>query len=226
MRRKAANVVRAGWERAARVASAPARRKREDHHEADGSAGGDVAIGLKLKHARLTKGLRLRELAHRLGCSEGFLSKVENDKVRPSLALLHRLVRELEVNIAVLFDPLPEQGPVQIMVPGKRPLITLDPILKGRGVVLERMISTGRGMLLEANIHHVKPGGRTDGTIAHEGEELGYVLEGRLQLEVDGKTFHVSKGDCFFFRSELKHQYRNLGKTTASILWVCTPPTF
>jgi transcriptional regulator with XRE-family HTH domain len=225
MRRKAAVAVRAAWRRAGPV-SAVARRKPDDHRHGNNAGEGGVAIGLKLKHARLTKGLRLRELADRLGCSEGFLSKVENDKVRPSLAVLHRLVRELEVNIAVLFDPLPEHGPVQVMVPGKRPMIKLDPILKGRGVVLERMISTGRGMLLEANIHHVKPGGRTDGTIAHEGEELGYVLEGKLELEVDGKTFHVSKGDCFFFRSELKHQYRNPGKTTASILWVCTPPTF
>lgn len=186
----------------------------------------DVLIGLKLKHARLTKGLRLRELADRLGCSEGFLSKVENDKVRPSLSLLHRLVRELEVNIAVLFDPPADEGPVQIMVPGKRPLIKLDPILKGNGVVLERLISTGRGMLLEANIHHVKAGGRTDGTISHEGEELGFILEGQLELEVDGKTYRLSKGDCFFFRSELKHQYRNPGTTATSVLWVCTPPTF
>lgn len=186
----------------------------------------DVCIGLKLKHARLTKGLRLHELAERLGCSEGFLSKVENDKVKPSLAVLHRLVQELEVNIAVLFDPPTQEGPVQIMVPGKRPLIKLDPIVQGRGVALERLISTGRGMLLECNIHHVEAGGRTDGTISHEGEELGYVLEGQLELEVDGKKYRLSKGDCFFFRSELKHQYRNPGRTPTSVLWVCTPPTF
>ncbi|MGQ0547959.1 MAG: cupin domain-containing protein [Betaproteobacteria bacterium] len=75
-------------------------------------------------------------------------------------------------------------------------------------------------------MHHVEVGGRTDGTIAHEGEEIGYVLEGQLELEVDGKKYSLSKGDCFFFRSELKHQYRNPGKTRTSIFWVCTPPTF
>jgi transcriptional regulator with XRE-family HTH domain len=185
-----------------------------------------VRIGFKLKHARLTKGLRLHELAKRLGCTEGFLSKVENDKVNPSLAVLHRLVRELEVNIAILFDPPTEEGPVQIMLPGKRPLIKLDPMLPGRGIALERLISTGRGMLLEANIHHVDPGGRTDGAITHEGEELGYVLEGQLELEVDGRKYRLSKGDSFFYRSELKHQYRNPGRTSTRVLWVCTPPTF
>ena len=63
----------------------------------------EIRIGIRLKHARLTKGLSLRQLADEVGCSESFISKIENDKVRPSFSTLHRIVAALEMNVALLF---------------------------------------------------------------------------------------------------------------------------
>ena len=86
---------------------------------ADAQAGA-VAIGVRLRHARLTKGLSLRAVADQVGCSESFVSKIENDKVNPSLATLHKLVRVLETNIAALFSDGPDESSVQIFRPGSR----------------------------------------------------------------------------------------------------------
>src|SRR5580692_6394268 len=84
----------------------------------------DMDIGVRLKHARLVKGLRLRELAESLDCSESFLSKVENDKVRPSLAMLHKIVGALGINIPQLFTTsLEPVGPVQLVRADSRPVI-------------------------------------------------------------------------------------------------------
>src|SRR5688500_8535518 len=58
-----------------------------------------IEIGMRLKHARLSKGFSLRQLADEVGCTEGFLSKIENNKARPSLAMLHRLVSRLEIAV-------------------------------------------------------------------------------------------------------------------------------
>ena len=91
---------------------------------ADAQAGA-VAIGVRLRHARLTKGLSLRAVADQVGCSESFVSKIENDKVNPSLATLHKLVRVLETNIAALFSDGPDESSVQIFRPGSRPLIRM-----------------------------------------------------------------------------------------------------
>lgn len=187
----------------------------------------DIRIGTRLRHARLTKGSSLRQLADQVGCTESFLSKVENDKVRPSLAMLHRLVVALEINVATLFsESAPADGPVSVMRAGKRPTIKMDPLRRGRGVVLERLVSNFLAHLLEANIHHVAPKGSSDGLIEHDGEELGFVLQGRLELVVDGVTYLIEKGDTFFFRSSLPHGYRNPGDIETRILWVNTPPSF
>ncbi|MCC7272115.1 MAG: cupin domain-containing protein [Alphaproteobacteria bacterium] len=186
-----------------------------------------VEIGTRLRHARLTKGSTLRQLAEQVGCTESFLSKVENDKVRPSLAILHRLVVALEINVATLFTESPAgEGPVAIMRNGERPAIRMDPRRRGRGIVLERILPNALAKLLEANIHHVAPKGSSDGLIQHDGEELGYVLAGRLELIVDGVEYLVEAGDSFFFDSALPHGYRNPGDVEASVLWVNTPISF
>jgi transcriptional regulator with XRE-family HTH domain len=193
--------------------------------EVDPSA--EIKVGLRLKHARLVKGLKLRELADNLECSESFLSKVENDRVRPSLAMLHKIVGALGMNIPQLFSaPIKEEGPVQIVHADNRPIIRTGPFGRGPGILLERLIAASRTSLLEANVHSVEPGGHTDGVYTHEGEEIGYVLEGQFELQVDGKWYDCKAGDSFFFASNLPHGYRNRGNVITKILWVNTPATF
>src|ERR1700744_5139966 len=85
-------------------------------------------LGSRLKHARLTKGMSLRQVADEVGCTESFLSKVENSRVNPSLKMMHRIVAVLEINAAALFtDEEPSQGPVVIMRNGSRAKIRVDP---------------------------------------------------------------------------------------------------
>src|SRR5262245_20058464 len=82
-------------------------------------------VGVKLRLARQTKGLTLKELALRSRCSESLLSKAENGKALPSLPLIHRLVRVLETNISWLFEETePDDAPV--FRKGERPVVTLD----------------------------------------------------------------------------------------------------
>jgi len=193
----------------------------------DGATAPGIDVGTPLKHARLTRGVSLRHLADQVGCTEGFLSKVENNKARPSLATLHRLVRALEINVASLFaEKSADDGPVSVMRNGERLLIKTDALRRGPGVTLERLVSNAVSRLLQANIHHVAAKGSSDGLIKHEGEEMGYVLAGAIELDVDGVKVALATGDTFFFNSSLPHGYRNPGTVEAKVLWVNTPPSF
>jgi uncharacterized cupin superfamily protein len=109
---------------------------------------------------------------------------------------------------------------------GERPTLRTDPLRRGDGVLLERLVSHAVAKLLQVNIHHVAPNGSSDGTIVHDGEEMGFVLAGELELTVDDVTYVIREGDCFFFESHLPHAYRNRSAGPASILWVNTPPSF
>ncbi len=184
-----------------------------------------LRIGIKLKHARTVKGLRLKDLARLVGCSESMLSKVENDKINPSLRMLHRIARELDITIGHLTYE-EEIGSDIVMRKGSRPIIGMTTTREGEGTEVEWLTPQARARLLAASIHFVKPGGGSHGTITHEGEELGYILEGELDLEVDGQTHHLNTGDSFFFTCDRPHGYHNPGEEITKIIWVTTPPTF
>lgn len=182
-------------------------------------------LGMKLRLARQTRNLTLRQLASQAGCSESLLSKLENGKASPSLALVHRLVLALGVNITWLFDEA-EPDSVVIHRTGERPTLTLDPQRGGSGVTLERIIPYHSSRLLQCNIHHLEVGGQSGDAIAHEGEEVGYVLCGRIEVRIGDAAYTLTAGDAFYFHSPQPHSYRNIGRQAASILWTCTPPTF
>ena len=91
---------------------------------------------------------------------------------------------------------------------GDRPIITLDPLRRGEGISLERVIPYAAGHLLQCNIHHIEEGGESAEYLIPKGKHI------------------LEQGDSFVFGSNLPHAYRNAGNEPASIFWVNTPPTF
>jgi quercetin dioxygenase-like cupin family protein/DNA-binding XRE family transcriptional regulator len=185
----------------------------------------EARIGVRIRHARMTAGLRLKDVAAKADCSESLLSKIENDKIVPSLLSLRRVAAALGLTLGELFATANEPERV-VLKAGERPVTAFDPLRRGTGVRLERLIPYGPHHLLQGNIHIIAQGGGSDGTVHHAGEEVGYVLEGEIELTVDGKAHVLEAGDSFCFRSEQPHGYRNLGRGEARILFINTPPTF
>ncbi len=177
-------------------------------------------LGVRIRHARRVAHLTMTQAAERAGCSESLISKIENGQATPSLAMLHRIAVALDTNIAALTrEEAPTTGPV--LREGQRPVMQT-----GGGIALERLVLAQRGGLLQANIHIVQPGVETDGQIVHAGEEVGYLLEGTLELLLGQERHLLQAGDAFTFSSQLPHGYRNPGSSVARILWVNTPATF
>jgi transcriptional regulator with XRE-family HTH domain len=181
--------------------------------------------GLKLRQLRRLKRLRLKELATAVDLSESMLSKIENNRVKPAHHTLAKLADALgtELNYLTTHDDIIE-GPVNRR--GTRPIINSASYGRGTGIRMERLIPYSGAHLLQANIHIIAPGGRTQGSIVHEGEEIGLVLEGTLDLTIGKRTYSLSKGDSFHFASHLPHSYRNRGTRTVRVMWVNTPPSY
>ena len=178
-----------------------------------------LLLGMRIRHARRVADLTLTQVAVRADCSESLVSKIENGQASPSLAMLHRIAMALGTNIAALTsEEAPVQGPV--LRQGERP------VTQTGGIALERLLLPQRGGLLQANIHIVEPGVESDGQIEHVGEEVGYVLEGCIELILGAECFLLRAGDSFTFSSQVPHGYRNPGAETARIVWVNTPATF
>lgn len=182
-------------------------------------------IGAKLRMMRRMNKMRLKDLAEATECSESLLSKIENNKVEPSLKVLHRITAVLGTTIAELFASQRENE-ITVQQMGERTVVVTRSNAEGGAINLERIIPFGENQMLDANIHIIDPKTDSGGDITHAGEEVGYILEGELELTIEDETFYLKPGDSFYFRSELRHRYYNPGDLTTRVLWVNTPPTF
>lgn len=99
-------------------------------------------------------------------------------------------------------------------------------VRRGKGIRLERLIPHAPGALLQGNIHVIEPGGGSDQDLTREGEEIGFILEGSLELIIDGVTYLAEAGGSFFFRSDQPHSYRNPTGGPTRVVWITTPPIF
>jgi len=178
-------------------------------------------IGAKVKRARLAASLKLQELAQRSKLSKALLSRIENDKTTPSISSLHDIAAALGINLSWFFDEENQSRSQVVLRPGERHVIEY----RTDGSTIENFVPFGGSHLLQGFLMVVAPGGKTHGTLTHYGEEVGYVLEGELELIISGKAHRLKAGDSFNFRSEEPHSHRNPGRTRTVVIWINTPPT-
>jgi quercetin dioxygenase-like cupin family protein len=77
-------------------------------------------------------------------------------------------------------------------------------------------LGTPRGEVVQVRADF-EPGGAV-GRHTHPGEEVSYVLEGSIELEVDGKTQTVEAGKPFFIPAGTVHAAKNNGQGAAKVL--------
>jgi len=68
-----------------------------------------------LKRLRTQRGLTLEEVASRAGLTRGWLSKVENFRVTPSLPALFQIAQALQVPLSDLFEGLETRPPLVVV---------------------------------------------------------------------------------------------------------------
>ena len=60
--------------------------------------------------------------------------------------------------------------------------------------------------------------------LRHESEEGGIIIEGQIEITVDGKRHVLGPGDAYLFDSRLPHRFRNISDEECVIISACTPP--
>ena len=179
---------------------------------------GNDNLGIRLRLVRTSRGLSLADVAAKVGISVGFLSAIERSSMNASVATLRNLAKFYKLNILDFFD---QSGGRQYLVrPDERRQLDASD-----GVRME-LLAWGNPVM-EPHLFHVAPGaGSGDEEYSHEGEEFLFVLQGALDLVVDGTEYRLQKGDSFYFESSTPHRWSNSSKSEAVVLWVNTPPTF
>ncbi|MCC5973318.1 MAG: cupin domain-containing protein [Rubellimicrobium sp.] len=182
-------------------------------------ADNDPGLGPRLRARRTALGLTMQQVADRAGLTIGFISQSERGLASPSLGSLTNVARVLDMDPATLFTQPPSQG--EVTTAGTRPVYGIDP----SNMSYERISAAFPGHTLRAVLIHEAPGHRSE-PIRHEGEELFYILQGALTVEIEGQRHVLAAGDSIHFASTRVHSSWNHTDTHTSILHVCTMDVF
>jgi transcriptional regulator with XRE-family HTH domain len=179
-----------------------------------------VDVGERLREIRHTRRLTLLEVAERAGVSESFLSQVERGRSNASIASLQRIAGALGYGIGDLFGSGSERP--QIMRRADRPALALG------AIGTKYLLTPPPFENVEIAVAELPPGGSTgDEPYVHgDSEELVVVIYGQVVAQVDGVEHMLHPGDSIRYRSSAPHRLANVGKETAEVLWVVSPPSY
>ncbi len=179
-------------------------------------------LGADLRALRKARGLTLSELARRLERSVGWLSQAERDLSQPSVADLRGLARELGVPVSMLSTPAAsdrEEAGFVVRKDSRRP------IGRDRPGLTEELLSPDLTDDFEMVHSTFAPGSRLDAPVTRPTQEVGYLISGRLDLDIAGRAFTIHPGDSFRIRGE-PFRWANPYKEPAVAIWVIAPPVY
>ncbi len=177
-------------------------------------------IGKRIKSLRIKNGLTLEELASRCELTKGFLSQLERNLTSPSITTLEDITEVLGVSLETFFK---EESKTQIIFNSNDYFVDESENATITWIVPNAQKNAMEPMLLKlaenGSSHEVKP---------HEGEEVGYILKGRVVLKdlTNKRDYVVKKGETFYMKGDFRHIIVNESSSEAQLLWICTPPIF
>ncbi len=177
-----------------------------------------MELGAKLRDMRQRKNLTQEELADRCELTKGYISQLENDLTSPSISTLCDLLNALGTTLSEFFREDPEQKIV----------FTAEEYIEkqSEGMVWNWVIPNAQKNMMEPVLVELGSGASTQPDFPHEGEEFGYVLEGKIAVVLAGKRHAAKKGESFYFTADREHFILNTGKGKAKFIWISTPPNF
>lgn len=179
-------------------------------------------LGADLRALRKARHLTLSELAGKLGRSVGWLSQVERDKSEPSITDLRHIATALEVSVSMLFRhaaaPAQEAGFI-VRANARRPI---GASISG---LVEELLSPDLTDDFEMVHSTFQPHSRITHVVQRPTQEVGYLISGTLDLEINGIEHTIRPGDSFRIRGEA-FRWANPYDTPAVAIWAIAPPVY
>jgi transcriptional regulator with XRE-family HTH domain len=173
-------------------------------------------IGTKLRSLRLEKRMTLARLAAETGLSTALLSKLETDRMVPTLSTLATICRIYGVGMGHFFrDPKEHSLSVTRKVTSQGRGRSTDPASRiplNPGTPDRKMDASLVDLAAGASV--------TQAEISAQAALLVYVLDGRLFLDVGGMRETLDAGDCAYLESDLPIAWGAAGKQRCRFLAV------
>lgn len=175
-------------------------------------------IGQRIRQLRNKNNLTLEELASRCELTKGFLSQLERNLTSPSISTLEDIVEALGMNMYDFF----KEDEDEKMVFGTEDFF----VDEREDHTITWIVPNAQKNEMEPILIELDKQKQSMIIDPHEGQEFGYVVQGKIKLIYGDNEFILKKGETFYLKGLVSHYIVNPSETRAKVIWVSTPPLF
>jgi len=169
----------------------------------------EAEIGKKIKEIRRNKNLTLQELADRTGFSKGYLSKLETSDKAPPVGTLSVIARELGVTVSSLLGEEAQQDSLCVVRKNERVLMASTG--EDFGYAYEALANPYPNKHMEPFVLSYPSEEAFNYSFQHDGEEMLFVLQGKIRFKYANREVVLEEGDCVYFDSSTPHTGEPVG---------------
>lgn len=177
-------------------------------------------LGLRLREFRIKRGLSQTELAKLTGVTPSSISQIESNLIYPSLPGLLKIAEVLGVEVGSFFQKSADMTN-RVIFPYAEAVDVNFPDMPDGSIYASLL--TPVDFIPKAIPYIIKiPPQKTlpSHFFIHKGEEIGYLLSGKLQVKIDKAVYTVRARDVIYLSSDIPTQWKNPGPGLARLLWI------
>lgn len=178
-----------------------------------------MSVGQRISKIRNEKGLTIKDVSIMANITPGLISQIENDKANPSLSTLLAIAKALNVDISSFFDDIEASKNSPVVRSSERQLLSSYKGFK-RYLLLNSNLDK-----FDFNYNVLEPNATTSdcpeiNLEGHTKYEFGFVIQGKLRIELEDEIYILNPGDCIFFSATKNHSVTNISRSQAEMIWL------
>jgi len=180
----------------------------------------ELQIGKKVQAFRIARGMTLRELAKDIGISASMLSQIERDLANPSISTLQSIAKVLSIPMFTFFKN--ENEDLLVRSNARKSIGIAD----GSDLKYDLLTPNTIGSI-QFCMMLIPPTNKSGANpLSHIGEEVAYVLSGKIDINISGTTYHLNTDDSIRIPPMTEHLWINNTDEEVRIIFAISPPSY
>ena len=181
---------------------------------------GKIDLGMRLKELRVKRGISQTEVAKLIGVTPSTISQIESNLIYPSLPALIKMAETLSVDVSSFFQEAPDIGSMVVFRESDASEIKFSDLPEG-SINAKLLTPLDFNPKAEPYLIEIPPKKSLPSHFfIHKGEEIGYLLSGKLQMRLEKSVHNLNAGDVVYLTTEMPSQWKNPGPGSARLLWI------
>lgn len=169
----------------------------------------------KIKEERKKRNMTLKELSRKSSVSSGLISSIERGIVNPSIDVVIRICKSLNIHPTRIINPGDSKG--QLVITKRKDQYSIVDDKSSSFIVTPIGLQQAKNAVLVTYVNPKEEFGRKH--ISYDTAELIVVVNGKVRLYCGEDSYVLEVGDSAYFSADRIHYIKNLSGKKSVLVW-------